>query len=204
MRATCAGAAALWDQVAADSSADPLLRDLASLLWAQHQIDSGDPSLLEARLKALAAPENRLACAGRGAACAAGPAPGEGGSGQDDTAASGAGHHGAEWRPRAGEWPAEPAGRVTGMARNTRLTRRTALLAPLALGGCGLWDDWFGTQQDAACRASASRSWAAAGPSRSMKACRRSCCRRRCATPPGHRPAAIRRISWATSRPASA
>jgi hypothetical protein len=52
------GAAALWDQVASDSSADPLLRDLASLLWAQHQIDSGDPSLLEARLKALATPDN--------------------------------------------------------------------------------------------------------------------------------------------------
>jgi hypothetical protein len=52
------GAAALWDQVARDSSADPLLRDLASLLWAQHQIDSGDPSLLEGRLKALAPPDN--------------------------------------------------------------------------------------------------------------------------------------------------
>ena len=52
------GAAALWDQVASDSSADPLLRDLASLLWAQHLIDSGDPALLEARLKALAAPDN--------------------------------------------------------------------------------------------------------------------------------------------------
>jgi hypothetical protein len=52
------GAAALWDQVASDSSADPLLRDLASLLWAQHLIDSGDPALLEARLKALAAPDS--------------------------------------------------------------------------------------------------------------------------------------------------
>ncbi len=28
-----------------------------------------------------------------------------------------------------------------------RLTRRTALIAPLALGGCGLWDDWFGTHK---------------------------------------------------------
>ena len=28
-----------------------------------------------------------------------------------------------------------------------RLTRRTALLAPLALGGCGLWDDWFGSKK---------------------------------------------------------
>ena len=51
-------AAALWDQVATDTSADPLLRDLARLLWAEHQIDSGDPSLLETRLKALATPEN--------------------------------------------------------------------------------------------------------------------------------------------------
>ena len=53
-----AGAEALWNKVAGDSSADPLLRDLASLLWAQHGIDQGDPSLLEARLKALAAPDN--------------------------------------------------------------------------------------------------------------------------------------------------
>src|SRR5262249_30023577 len=47
-----------WDRVAGDASADPLLRDLASLLWAQHQIDTGDPALLEARLKALVTPEN--------------------------------------------------------------------------------------------------------------------------------------------------
>ncbi len=52
------GATALWDQVASDSSADPLLRDLASLLWAQHSMDTADPALLEARLKALAAPNN--------------------------------------------------------------------------------------------------------------------------------------------------
>ncbi len=52
------GATALWDQVAGDGSADPLLRDLASLLWAQHLIGSADPALLEARLKALAAPDN--------------------------------------------------------------------------------------------------------------------------------------------------
>lgn len=48
----------LWDQVAADTSLDPLLRDLASLMWAERQIDTGDPALLEARLKALATPEN--------------------------------------------------------------------------------------------------------------------------------------------------
>jgi hypothetical protein len=52
------GATALWDQVATDTSADLLLRDLASLLWVEHQIDSGDPATLEARLKALATPTN--------------------------------------------------------------------------------------------------------------------------------------------------
>ena len=52
------GAAALWDQVAADQSADPLVRDLASLLWAQRLLDKADPGQLEARLKALAVPDN--------------------------------------------------------------------------------------------------------------------------------------------------
>ncbi len=33
------------------------------------------------------------------------------------------------------------------MAWSTRLSRRAALLAPLALGGCGLWDDWFGSKK---------------------------------------------------------
>jgi hypothetical protein len=53
-----AGAGALWDAVAADSSADPLLRDLANLQWALHQIDTGDPAAVEARLQPLAAPTN--------------------------------------------------------------------------------------------------------------------------------------------------
>jgi hypothetical protein len=48
------GAIALWNQVAADSSADRLLRDLASLLATQRQLDHGDPAQLEARLKPLA------------------------------------------------------------------------------------------------------------------------------------------------------
>ncbi len=51
-------ALALWDQVANDSAADRLLRDLASLEWANHQIDKGDPAPVEARLSSLAAPEN--------------------------------------------------------------------------------------------------------------------------------------------------
>ncbi len=49
------GASALWDQVAADNSADPLLRDLANLTWCLYHADNADPGLLEGRLKPLAA-----------------------------------------------------------------------------------------------------------------------------------------------------
>ena len=52
------GAISLWDQVASDPTADPLLRDLASLLWVQHQVGDADPSLVAARLKPLAVPAN--------------------------------------------------------------------------------------------------------------------------------------------------
>jgi hypothetical protein len=52
------GAIALWNQVAADTSADSLLRDLASLTAATRQIDRGDPGQLQARLEPLAVPDN--------------------------------------------------------------------------------------------------------------------------------------------------
>lgn len=54
------GALVLWDQVAADRAADPLLRDVATLMWVTRQIDSADPSLLEARLGPLAGPDHAL------------------------------------------------------------------------------------------------------------------------------------------------
>jgi hypothetical protein len=53
-----AGALALWDEVAGDREADPLLRDVANLQWALHQIDSGDPGAVERRLAPLANPDN--------------------------------------------------------------------------------------------------------------------------------------------------
>lgn len=53
-----AQAAAQWDAVAADGSADPLLRDLARLLAIQHQLDSGNPEALRERLAPLLAPGN--------------------------------------------------------------------------------------------------------------------------------------------------
>jgi hypothetical protein len=52
------GAESLWNAVAADSSADPLLRDYASLMATARELDHGDPAQLEARLKPLAEPTN--------------------------------------------------------------------------------------------------------------------------------------------------
>ena len=52
------GAAAIWDQVAGDGAADPLIRDLANVTWANRLLDKGDPALIEARLKPLTAPDN--------------------------------------------------------------------------------------------------------------------------------------------------
>jgi hypothetical protein len=54
-----AGALAIWDAVAADSGAEPLYRDLATLLWGLHALDAGssvEPGAIEARLAPLAEP----------------------------------------------------------------------------------------------------------------------------------------------------
>lgn len=48
----------IYNALASDGSADPLLRDLATLLWAERQIDTGDPQVLESRLKPLAASDS--------------------------------------------------------------------------------------------------------------------------------------------------
>ncbi len=50
------GALALWDQVSADEQADRSLRRVADMLWVQHQVDTGEPALVEGRIQALAAP----------------------------------------------------------------------------------------------------------------------------------------------------
>lgn len=49
-------ARAVWDAIASDTAADPLYRDLASLLWALHGVDTADPGQLTARLAPLAQP----------------------------------------------------------------------------------------------------------------------------------------------------
>jgi hypothetical protein len=51
-------AEALWNQVAADSGADILLRNLANLLWAQHALGTAPDDQVAARLQPLTAPEN--------------------------------------------------------------------------------------------------------------------------------------------------
>ena len=50
------GALALWDQVSADEQADRSLRRVADMLWVQHQVDTGEPALVEGRIQPLAAP----------------------------------------------------------------------------------------------------------------------------------------------------
>ncbi|HEX2941201.1 MAG TPA: tetratricopeptide repeat protein [Rhodopila sp.] len=52
------GAEALWNAVAADSDADKLLRDFATLMAAQHEIDHGNPDQIKARLQPLASLDN--------------------------------------------------------------------------------------------------------------------------------------------------
>ena len=53
-----AGASTRWNQISADASADPLLRDLASLKWCIANSDEGDPGQLQARLNPLILPGN--------------------------------------------------------------------------------------------------------------------------------------------------
>ena len=50
------GALALWDQISADEQADRSLRRVADMLWVQHQVDTGEPALVEGRIQPLAAP----------------------------------------------------------------------------------------------------------------------------------------------------
>jgi len=51
-------AAGLWNNVSADEAADPLLRNLADLLWAQHELGVAPDDAVAARLAPLTVPEN--------------------------------------------------------------------------------------------------------------------------------------------------
>jgi len=51
-------AEALWNDVSADKAADPLVRNLADLLWAQHALGTAPNDVILARLQPLTVPEN--------------------------------------------------------------------------------------------------------------------------------------------------
>lgn len=51
-------ASATWTTFADDSATDPILRGLAGLLWAEHNLDKGDPPEIEARLQSLTGLDN--------------------------------------------------------------------------------------------------------------------------------------------------
>jgi len=51
-------AAAAWQQVSSDPHADPLFRDLATLLWCQHELGVAPDEAVFARLQPLEVPEN--------------------------------------------------------------------------------------------------------------------------------------------------
>lgn len=46
----------IWDSVARDGEAETLYRDLATVLWALHGVDSADPAAVAARVTPLAQP----------------------------------------------------------------------------------------------------------------------------------------------------
>lgn len=48
----------LWNRISADKAADPLLRQLADLLWAQHALGTAPDAAVLARLAPLTGPEN--------------------------------------------------------------------------------------------------------------------------------------------------
>ena len=48
----------LYDALAADKDADPLYRDLASLLWVMRSLDNADPAMLTARITPLTRPDS--------------------------------------------------------------------------------------------------------------------------------------------------
>lgn len=58
-------ALALYDRVANDAAADPLYRDLASLMWSLRALDARDPAVLAARLAPLARPNEPWSASAR-------------------------------------------------------------------------------------------------------------------------------------------
>ena len=188
----------MWDEVAADGAADPLLRDLANLTWCIYHADKGDPALLEGRLKPLAAAGNAWRPLAQEQLALLDLREGHTEAAKTQLQEARRGYHRAGWCAKSGRHPAQPSGwmsdmiggkskagtparsrlrslglimhkrmlklprlrvlnparvrvpnaiRVPGFVAST-LSRRTALLAPLALAGCDTISGWFETKKD--------------------------------------------------------
>jgi hypothetical protein len=48
----------IWNALMSDDSVNPILRQVATLGWAAHEIDTAEPSLIQARLEPLSAEGN--------------------------------------------------------------------------------------------------------------------------------------------------
>jgi hypothetical protein len=59
------GALALYDRVANDTAADPIYRDLASLMWVLRSMDTAEPAVLTARLAPLVRPDAPFSASAR-------------------------------------------------------------------------------------------------------------------------------------------
>ena len=141
-----AGAEALWTQVANDAAADRLLRDAAVLQSVLHQIDTGDPAALAARLKPLAAPDNPWHALAEEAQALLDLRQGHTRCGARHAEAPGAGRDRAGRRARRA-----PTACWHGSAdeRRDRQAGGACRAGPRCccrrvLGGCSLFDSWFG------------------------------------------------------------
>ena len=145
------GALALWDQVSADEAADPQLRNIANLLWVQHEVDHGDPAAVQGRLAPLIAPGNPWRPMALESQAWLLLRTGETDKARDvlrqltgdPMAPPGVRSRAGYLLQGLGEPPPAP-GQRSGEDRRMKLTRRAALLAlPLGLGGCSWFDNMF-------------------------------------------------------------
>ncbi|MFC7552842.1 tetratricopeptide repeat protein [Pseudoroseomonas wenyumeiae] len=152
-------ALAIWDQVASDSRAPQVYRDLASLMWALHGLETQDPAALESRLAPLTG--GAWAASARELQALVAIRRGE---------ATEAKRTWKPWRRmsprRRGAGTRGPRGRGIGELSGMRQmvwTRRAALLGAAGLlAGCETLDDIFGDPRSR-CSVSAAPCWRRAG-----------------------------------------
>ena len=122
---------ALWNSLADDTSVDPLLRDMANLLWAQHALGNAPDADVLARLKPLDGGTEPLSRAGAGSPGAALPARRQHRSGESIALATCLGPRSAGRCTQPGRRTARKIKRMikTMMRRRTATTLMLGLLA---------------------------------------------------------------------------